>query len=367
MLTLIVSLALLAGPVDLTWGTGPQGLKKLAATPDDLLQKQVLAVLKGYGVKTVERRGGDTKVVWSAADAATDSLSGFSKAERVAVLSLVGRQSRGAEFDLLVPQADGTFAPVSLWWDSPEVVGFASGPTWASKTDATVTGETLKAKYKIGDLLEADAKWTPESLTALDLALGTLSAGELELVSGLKFRRTRASARHAALYQRGDDTNLIDVYDAALSFDGEQFCGEPTAPRPYLLIPLMHELGHAIADARMRQMGLANLELRKKFESAKAEGKATDADFKAADGAVRKLLAIDAANAKGRAVERELLTVFPQNRSPTTYGRTKPAEHFAESFSLWKNDPAALERISPEAAAWFKAGKHVAVAGKSLE
>ena len=366
MNALLLAVTLAAGPIDLTWGTGPQGLKKLVATPDDVLQKQVLAVLKGYGVKTLERRGGEVKTVWSATDASTDSLAELSKAERVAVLSLVGRQARGAEFDLLIPQADGSFIPVSLWWDTAETVGLASGPAWTPK-DGETTADKLKEKYKIGDLVEADAKWNPALLGALDQALASLTPAELELVAGLKFRRTRASGKHVALYQRGDDTNLIDVFDAAFTLDGEQFCGEPTAPRSYLLVPFLHELGHAIADARMREMGLANLELRKKFEALKAEGKATDADFKAADGAVRKLLAIDSANAKGRPAERELITVFPQNKSPTTYGRSKPAEHFAESFTLWKNDPAAMKRISPEAAAWFEAGKHTAVAGKPLE
>lgn len=366
MSALFLSLFVAAAPVDLTWGTGPQGLKKLVATPDDVLQKQVLAVLKGYGVKTVERRGAETKSVWSATDAATDTLSGLTKAERVAVLSLVGRQARGAEFDLLIPQADGSFIPVSLWWDAPEVVGLASGPAWAPKASET-TAEKLKEKYAIGELLEADAKWNGALLGAIDQALATLTPDELKLVAGLKFRRSRVSGKHVALYQRGDDTNLIDVFDAVFVLDDEQFCGEPTAPRSFLLVTLLHELGHALADARMREMGLANLELRKKYEGLKAEGKATDADFKAADSRVRKLLALDAANAKGRPVERELITVFPQNKSPTAYGRTKASEHFAESFTLWKNDPAALKRVSAEAAAWFEAGKHVAAAGKALE
>jgi hypothetical protein len=368
---LLLAVMLNAGPVDLTWGTGPQGLKKLVATPDATLLQQVLACAKGYGVKTIERRGDKTEVVWSAADAATDTLAGVSKAERVALLSLMGRQARGSEFDLLIPQSDGSFIPVTAWWDTPEVVGFASGPAW-TPVDAAVTVEQLREKYKVGEFTEGDAKWDAKALAAIGQALGTLSPDELALVAGLKFRRARtAGGKHAALYHRGDATNHIEVYDVAFSLDGEQFVGAPSAPRSYLLLPLLHELGHAIADARMRELGIANVALRAKWEALKAENKApeaTSAAFETANNAVKKLLAIDAANAKpGRPAERELATVFPQNRSPTNYGRTKPAEHFAESFTLWKNDRAALARISPEAAAWFDAGKHVAVASAAVD
>lgn len=366
-----LTVVLAAGPLDLTWGTGPQGLQKLVATPDDLLLKQVLACAKGYGVKTIERRGAKAEPVWSAADASTDALTGVSKAERVALLSMMGRQARGAEFDLLIPQGDGTFVPVSLWWDTPEVVGFASGAAWKPQAPGDVTPAQLQARFKVGEFLEADSKWDAAALTALEQALASLTADELKLVAGLKFRRARVSGKHLALYQRGDQANHIEVYDTAFSLDGEQFVGEPAAPRAFLQTALLHELGHALADARLRERGIANLALRQKWEALKAEGKsaeATQAAFDAANGAVKQLLALDAANAKpGRLAERELAKVFPQNRSPTQYGRTKAAEHFAESFSLWKNDRAALARISPEAAAWFDAGKHVAIAGAPLD
>lgn len=366
--TLALTATLAAAPLDLTWGTGPQGLKKLVATPDDVLLKQVLACAKGYGVKSIERRGAK-QVVWSAADASTDTLADVTKAERVALLSLMGRQARGAEFDLLIPQAGDTFIPVSVWWDTPEVVSFVSGPAWAPAPPGGVTAAKLQERFKVGAFIDGDVAWNEAALAAVEQALATLSPDELALVKGLIFRRARVSAKHLALYQRGDTTNSVEVYDTAFSLDGEQFVGEPAAPRAFLLTALVHELGHAIADARMRELGLANLELRKAWDALKAEGKGTDADFQKADGAVRRLLAIDAANAKakGRPVEREFLTICPMNRSPTPYGRTKPGEHFAESFTLWKNDRAALARISPEAAAWFDAGKHVAVAAKPLD
>jgi Mlc titration factor MtfA (ptsG expression regulator) len=44
----------------------------------------------------------------------------------------------------------------------------------------------------------------------------------------------------------------------------------------------------------------------------------------------------------------------------TSYGRTSPAEAFAEAFSLFHADPDALRRVSPEALAFFERGGHLA-------
>ncbi|MDX2009203.1 MAG: hypothetical protein SFW67_03385 [Myxococcaceae bacterium] len=368
---LVVSLVA-AAPLDMTWGTGPQGLEKLAATPDDVLLKQVLACAKGYKVKSIERRGAG--VVWSASDPATDALEGVSKAERVALLSLMGRQARGAEFDLLVPQGAGAFVPVSVIWEAVDLVTFASGPAWTPPAPGDVTVKDVQARFKVGAFTEGDRPWDARALSLVAAALQSLSPEELALVSGLGFRRLSQGTQRGgrgqerlALYQRGDDTNTIELYDAAFQLDGEQFVGAPEAPRPFILTALVHELGHALADARMRELGLANLALRRAYEQKKAAGQPADAEFEKADKAVRRLLAFDAANRQGRPVERDFLVVLPQQRSPTPYGRSRPAEHFAECFSLWKNDRAALARIAPEAAAWFDEGKHVAIAGKALE
>ena len=45
---------------------------------------------------------------------------------------------------------------------------------------------------------------------------------------------------------------------------------------------------------------------------------------------------------------------------PTMYGKTSLEESFAESFMLYKVDPAALRRVLPKVADWFKARKHEA-------
>jgi hypothetical protein len=178
----------------------------------------------------------------------------------VALLSLMGRQTRGAEFDLLIPQGNGSFVPVSVTWDTPEVVAFSSGPArMPPPPTAGLTAKKVVDRFSLGPITDGDRTWDEPSLAALVVALESLAPQELALVKGLGFRRARASARHLALYQRGDDTNLIDVYDAAFALDGEQFVGTPEGPRAFLQAAQVHELGHAIADARMRELGQANL------------------------------------------------------------------------------------------------------------
>lgn len=214
----------------------------------------------------------------------------------------------------------------------------------------------------------------------------------------------KADGTHAAKYERGDTSNWINVYDAAFVSINELFIGTVAAPRAQALYVLLHELGHALADVRFRQKGLLSkaaadeyqrhqpdvdaaiaafndrakalgpnpnakgvAEL-KALDAAVARAKADlDARFKEADRLVKQLLASDRANAKGRPVELAFAAVMEPKKSPTAYGRSSAREHFAECFSIFKNDPDALRRVSAEAADWFAGGTHVSIAGKAIE
>lgn len=45
--------------------------------------------------------------------------------------------------------------------------------------------------------------------------------------------------------------------------------------------------------------------------------------------------------------------------APTRYGEASLRESFAEAFSLFRADPAALRRVLPRAFSWFEGGGHV--------
>ncbi|MEQ1730354.1 MAG: hypothetical protein ABL982_18460, partial [Vicinamibacterales bacterium] len=245
-----------AAPVDPGYGTGTLQLEKLASVPDATLAQQVVASTKGYGVTRVERRGTPAVVVWSATDAATDALTETSRAERVALLSIIGRRLVGSEVDVLVPQADGALTPISVTWEPDGVVSFETGPSLKSFTDETMTAEKIKGAFDVGEFLEVDAKWDAAGYSVVHQAMATLNKEELALVRGLHFRRAKSEGIHRAKYERGDKTNWITVYDSTFAFSREMFTGAASAARSEALIPLIHELGHALADVRFREKGV---------------------------------------------------------------------------------------------------------------
>jgi hypothetical protein len=404
MTALIVLFALAAAPAELSYGTGTLELQKLASVPDATLAQQVVACTKGYGVTTVERKGEPAKVIWSKADAATDALTDTNRAERVALLSVLGRRLVGSEVDILVPQTDGSFTPVSVVWDPSGVVAFETGANVSSLVDETMTAEKIKAQFDVGEFIEVDAKWDGATYSLVYQSLSLLSKEELALVRGLPFRRVKSEGIHRAKYERGDETNWISLYDAAFLFSKEMFTGAAATPHPEALIVIVHELGHALADARFREKGLiskaAAAEYKKRqpeadalaaaynekaaalgpkpsakgaaelkaLDAALTKAKAeNDARFKEADRLVKQMLANDRANQQGRPAEKALAAVLPLKQSPTRYGKGSLKEHFAECFTIFKNDPAALRRISAAAADWFATGMHVTVAGKAID
>lgn len=397
---LLVILA--AAPGGLSYGTGDLQLKRLADTPEATLMQQIVACTRGYGVTRVERTGAPARLVW---DATTDALTETSRAEKVALLSILGRKLVGVEVDVLVPQPDGAGVPVSVTWELNGVVTFESGPPVKSLLDETMTAAKIKSQFEVGEFIELDAKWDGAAFSLVQQALATLSKEELALVRGLHYRRAKADGIHAAKYERGDESNWINVYKGALANNDQMFTGSAAAPRALGLLTMIHELGHALADARFREKGLlskaASDEYRlhkgevdaainayneraqalgpnppprgvgelKALEAALTRARAeNDARFKEADRLVKQMLANDRANASGgRSAEKAYAAVFAQNQCPTTYGRTRPAEHFAECFTLFKNDPVAFRRISPVAADWFTAGNHVTISGQALD
>lgn len=399
MLSTLV-LLFLAADVPLTYGAGDLTLAAIAKADDATLAKQVVACTKGYKVGSILRKGGE--VLWSVSDASTDTLAKITRPERVALVAVLGRQLRGAEVDAFVVGADGG-TPVSVFWDDPAQVVIETGAVVKSLVDESVTAEALQRKYGIGELIEKDAKWDGRAYSVLDQALATLNKEELAAVKGLTFRRARASGQHRALYERGDDTNWISVYDTALSYI-DRFTGEPSAPKAEGAHPIAHELGHAIADTRFREAGVASkaaaddykarhgevdqaveqfntrakelgpkpnkkgqaelAALDAKLSKAKADD---EARYQLATRLVAAMHARDKANAGGRPAEKAYGAVLEQQKSPTPYGRTKPSEHFAESFGIFKADPAAMTRVSKKAAAWFEQGEHLKVALQPLQ
>lgn len=400
----MTSLVLLLLAADLSYGSGTLQLQKLAAVPDATLAQQVVACTKGYGVTSLERRGEPSKLVWSKADASTDALTDTTRAERIALVSILGRKLVGSEVDVLVPQEGGS-VPVTVTWEPDGVVTFESGPAVKTLVDETMTAEKIRSQFDVGEFTDLDAKWDGRSYSVVHQALSLLSKEELALLRGLPFRRAKKDGIHRAKYERGDATNCVFVYDATFLFENELFIGAPQAPRAEAVSVIIHELGHALADVRFREKGLISKAAAEEYKlhqpdvdaaakafndkaaelgptptakgaaelkalaDAHAKAKAeTEKRFKEADRLVKQMLANDRLNAQGgRPAEKALAGAVNPKLSPTSYGRTNVREHFAECFNIFKNDPAALRRISAAATDWFAAGSHVSTAGKAID
>lgn len=288
-----------------------------------------------------------------------------------AVAALV-HDTPGAEIDVLA--ADGTHA-VTVWFEPGTLV--VSEAAVAGSLHRVVPDEaTLRTRWTLGPLVAGDRSFDPRSYGLLDLAMASLDPRERALVQDLTVRRdSRATiptgyATVAAVYT-SQDGGRIEVYDDAF-VPTTHFVGTVAEPKPFQLLVLVHELGHAIHDAPARSARASLVRLEAEYERGRAELEA----MAAARASPERWEAL-AAESNARVTRAHDVSAWFSEPSPvleawkaakgrepaaTTYGRHAPEEGFAEEFALFRTDPAALERASPRAAAWFRAGGHLAAA-----
>lgn len=393
-----------AAPARPYYGAGPLQQQELEKLTDEELVKKIASYTKFFKLTAIKRVGTDV-LAWSSTDAATDALPSMTRVERIAVLAVLQRKPIGVEADLLIRQADGALTPVTVTWDEPEVVAFKAGAPVKALLDVEMTAEKIRAKYGVGAFIDEDARWNGAELSAIEQALALLSKEELACVKDLPFRRRKAGT-HRAKYYRADGSVEINVYGLTYIADDDVFMGTPESVKADSVGVIIHELGHAIADHRGREVALAAIAASAEYkrttveadalaaafnEKAKAAGgnpdkktqaelkaiqekleaskKDADARFTIANGLKLKINAFDAQNKAGggRPAERAFGLVLPMKDAPTTYGRSKVEENFAESYRLFKADPEALKRISAAAADWFAAGSHLKIASQPLQ
>lgn len=231
-------------------------------------------------------------------------------------------QNELAEVDQVMAAGD-TWIPVTIWVDADRVT-VAEGPALAPMPRATV--DVLSKRY--GLALSTEVAWGERTLGALDVALGLLSENERHQVAEVRYIRTNEPpAREDGLAFYDGREHAILVFDT--SMQSTRFVGSVEAPHHPMVATFLHELAHAI-DSR-RRLRAEDMEA---YKARQTEGKRlqrpSDRFRDAFDG-----LAV------------------------SVYARSSSTEAFAEAFSLYKADPAALRRISPEAWAWFDAEEHL--------
>jgi hypothetical protein len=141
----------------------------------------------------------------------------------------------------------------------------------------------------------------------------------------------------------------IDIFDCAFDADDHAFVGDPARPLQPSVRVILHEIGHAISLARLGQLG---------FEAMRVSlGEMNEAMANA-----RAALAPTQNGEFETPVLRSFLALPGARSGFTPYGRTNPTESFAEAFSLFRADPDACRRISPEVFGFFASGAHLPAA-----
>lgn len=306
---------------------------------------------------------------------------------------------KGLEVDLIArTEADG-FVPVSAQYDVDDTVRLTMGKPMASLWPASqlLTPDQLQQTYGVGPIKEEDRAWRPFELYSLEHALALLSPDERTVTAALPFIRTgqaktgKRGSKSSEIWGqyhssgRAEDPREIRLFDTIEGHDQALFIGEPDHPHPLPTMCLLHEIAHAIADyprivvEREEARQIAEDEkLVAMWNKQKASGQPDDLSLQELAqkhealtrahkelGLRYKQLAEQYQRSEGPVIAAYVQARGPE-RGPTKYGRTADSESFAESFALFRADPAALQRIYPNVHAWFTSGGHMQALRESV-
>ena len=167
---------------------------------------------------------------------------------------------------------------------------------------------------------------------------------------------------------------MIELYDAAVS-PNSSFVGPLQDPSTRPLSVLLHELGHGLMynPERTGRLLLREIQDAIALDRVMLETEEVRSDperYKAMHAQLSRR--IEAANniaawLGSSPVLDSYLVAVGDEPAPTTYGRTRGREAFAEAFALWHLDRDALVRTSPKAAAFFDAGRHLSVLREAVK
>jgi hypothetical protein len=288
---------------------------------------------------------------------------------------------RGAEFDVRVPlepgparrvtaihEVDGHVRAIDVRDDDPPQP--EDGPP----------AEVLRSRYGIGPI----EGWSARERAALERALELLRPAERALLAGLPFRRKRRGeslwigsdeARHCGHFALEQEERSITMYDCAFATDRHAFVGPLDRPIAPSVRIVLHEIAHALSAARLGDLlagvSASQREARQMVDEFNRLGRSVPPDqvarIQELQDEIEKLNAdlarwhsrLQGADQLGTAAVQAFLEVPGARSGFTPYGRTNPAEAFAEAFSVCRTDPEAGRRISPQACAFFESDAYL--------
>ena len=361
------------------------------------IEHEVLAAgRKPALVKTLQAGFGDRAITWCDADGVSHAIQpdgeGLNAMELTALhavwLTEAIPDPVGGEFDLLISAPQGR-VPVSVYLELDESIYVVSGDAISAPPEITV--DDVRDAFDIGDVRDEDAVWDAESLAGLAAALALLDASELAALTDVDFVRRHANpdTRRDALYVQEGCEARIYIYDSSLTAGRYRFVGDPDHPLPPLVFTALHEIGHAVHEYPARSTACELDDAVDEFNDRQAafnerivarnrlaERAADDpraaaevdrldpgldearARLERARNELRSLRARAVALARRGPVIGAFETALGEDPPPTAYGEVSVKEAFAESFALFRADPAALRRVNQRVFAWFGSGAH---------
>lgn len=306
-----------------------------------------------------------------------------------AIIDVLKREQAGAESDLLVRTQRGLRTPVSLLWEEGSLAVSVGRPV-SLADDNTLTEERIEARWGITLETDEGGRWSGRDLALVDRAFSLLSpeaiacVQEVPLVASGKKAKRIGSGIQIAVYRFGAATHpRIELYQTRTDDMGTTFLGDPRDPVPFDVQLILHELGHAVADARFRRSHAPHVDdlaeafaLQEQLLPYLSDDNRLDLSTPEARALYDRQVTVTAAlkevgltpdSLDDRWAERQTehgvvsawATVMGDQWRPTRYGATNNKEGFAEMFGLVYADHAAMARVLPTTVAWFDDGHHL--------
>ena len=242
--------------------------------------------------------------------------------------------------------------------------------------------------------VNGDRAWSTRDRALLHSALARLHPTERELIRHVSFVRHRVGdrgAHNAALHISQGCRSHIRVFDSLFEKQPSIFTGSPEAPISTAEYGLLHEIGHAIANAPYKAASCALDREERVIERVREEVNAATSRYnrrvEAKDRSLRqedvdrlqaqvqkvslRIEAYNRARAKAKAdrhmgpVRRRFERLTARAAPVTRYAMQSLDERFAEAFALSRTDPAAVQRIAPEVLKFFERFEHLKALSKT--
>jgi hypothetical protein len=237
-----------------------------------------------------------------------------------------------------------------------------------------------EAEKKYAILIQVgDKDWAPSELDLLYAALKSLSKDEATVLRKYRFIRWASKASRAekdpdykdpgadecGLHEADLKSGVfkISMYDAC--FADPQAVSDKVAGIDKGQFTILHEIGHAMQNAELRNTAEAQQGTTTKYNEAVATYNAAGAkeQGKMKPG-IDKLDTADTAakdamkKSEGRSL-KDLEALIVGKTPLTEYSKENSKEAFAEAFAIYKADPAGFEKANRTLYEWFSKGGYL--------